>query len=98
MIENVLNGIAIDPQVTLLVPILLVLGYAFKRTPHVPDWVIIWILLGVGVVVSGWTLGFDLNGIANGFIATGAAITTHQSVKQTFFNRVRDRNKREKKI
>ncbi|BCB03851.1 phage holin family protein [Bacillus sp. KH172YL63] len=98
MIENLLNGISIDPQVTVLVPILWVLGYAFKRTPHVPDWLIIWVLLGVSVVVSGWTLGFDLNGISNGFIATGIAITTHQSVKQTFFNRVSDRNKRDRKI
>ncbi|MBW3114453.1 MULTISPECIES: phage holin family protein [Bacillaceae] len=97
MIENLLSGISIDPQVTVLVPVLWVLGYALKRTPHIPDWLIIWILLLVGVGASGWTLGFDFNGIANGFIATGAAITTHQSVKQTFFARVNDRNKREKK-
>ncbi|MGR3764548.1 phage holin family protein [Rossellomorea sp. NS-SX7] len=90
------NGITIHPQLTILVPVLWVLGFALKRTPHIPDWLIIWILLVVGVAASSWRLGFDFNGIANGFICTGAAITTHQSIKQTFFARLTDEDKRQK--
>ncbi|WP_231893428.1 phage holin family protein [Rossellomorea aquimaris] len=95
MIGEMLNGIAIHPQLTILVPALWVLGFVLKKTPRIPDWLIIWILLLVGVAASVWHLGFDLNGIANGFIATGAAITTHQSIKQTFFSRVNDPKKGE---
>ncbi|WP_261180645.1 phage holin family protein [Anaerobacillus sp. CMMVII] len=40
-------------------------------------------LLFVGVLASGFTLGFTVSGIANGIIAAGAAITTHQAYKQT---------------
>lgn len=54
-----------------------------KRTPKVKDWVIVWILLTVGVIASGYTIGFTVSGIANGIIAAGAAITTHQVYKQT---------------
>ncbi|WP_231888752.1 phage holin family protein [Rossellomorea marisflavi] len=97
MMEELLRGISIDPQLTILVPALWVLGFALKKTPHVEYWLIIWILLLCGVLASGWKLDFDFNGIANGFIATGAAITTHQSFKQTFFSRVSDRGRREKK-
>ncbi|MCA1053896.1 phage holin family protein [Rossellomorea aquimaris] len=93
---DLLNGITIHPQLAILVPALWVLGFALKKTPHVPDWLIIWILLIVGVAASGWSLGFDFNGVANGFICTGAAITTHQSLKQTFVSRLTDPDKRQK--
>ncbi|NQD67775.1 hypothetical protein HP456_17855 [Bacillus haikouensis] len=90
---ELLNDVTIHNQLTVLVPVLWVLGFALKKTPHIPDWLIIWILLAIGVAASGWRLGFDFNGIANGFICTGAAITTHQSIKQTFFARVEDQDK-----
>ncbi|MBM7584042.1 hypothetical protein JOC86_000579 [Bacillus pakistanensis] len=93
MIETYLNQVKIDPQIAILVPALMVLGYALKRTPHVQDWLIIWVLIVFGVLASGWKLGFEFNGIANGFIAAGAAITTHQSIKQTFIERKNDRKK-----
>ncbi len=96
MIESFLSQVTIDPQIAILVPTLMVLGYAFKKTPKIPDWVIIWLLLLFGVLASGWKLGFDFNGIANGFIATGAAITTHQSLKQTFFARIMDKERGKK--
>ncbi|WP_235860313.1 phage holin family protein [Rossellomorea aquimaris] len=93
---DLLSGITIHPQLTILVPALWVLGFALKKTPHIPDWLIIWILLAAGVAASTSTLGLDFNGIANGFICTGAAITTHQSFKQTFVRRVRDGDKRKR--
>jgi hypothetical protein len=92
---DLLNGITIHPQLTILVPALWVLGFALKKTPHIPDWLIIWILLVVSVAASSFVLGFDFNGIANGFICTGAAVTTHQSIKQTFFERLTDQDKRQ---
>ncbi|OIJ18725.1 hypothetical protein BKP45_15685 [Anaerobacillus alkalidiazotrophicus] len=83
MFEEIFTQIQISDQLALVVPALMVIGYALKRTPKVPDWLIIWILLFIGVLASGFTLGFTVNGIANGIIAAGAAITTHQAYKQT---------------
>ncbi|MDF0726274.1 phage holin family protein [Cytobacillus sp. S13-E01] len=84
MLEGIFSQIAIHPQLVLVVPALLILGYALKNTPKVQDWMIIWILLLLGIMASILKLGFTVNGIANGMIAAGAAITTHQAIKQSF--------------
>lgn len=83
MFTEILSQVEIHEQLTIVVPALLIIGYALKRTPKVQDWVIVWILLTVGVIASGYTIGFTVSGIANGIIAAGAAITTHQVYKQT---------------
>ncbi|RXI98186.1 hypothetical protein DS745_17760 [Anaerobacillus alkaliphilus] len=83
MLSEILPQIEISNQLTLVVPALMIIGYALKRTPQVADWLIIWILLLIGIVASGLTLGFTVSGIANGIIAAGAAITSHQAYKQT---------------
>lgn len=83
MLEQLFQNITIHPQLVLVVPALMIIGYALKRTPFVKDWMIIWILLGCGIIASGMRLGFDVNGISNGILAAGAAITTHQAIKQS---------------
>ncbi|WLR52803.1 phage holin family protein [Bacillus tianshenii] len=83
MLEQMFQEITIHPQLVIVVPALMIIGYALKMTPFVKDWMIIWILLGCGVAASGLRLGFDVNGISNGIIAAGAAITTHQLFKQS---------------
>lgn len=83
MLAEMLSQVEIDQQLVLVAPALMVLGYALKRTPMIPDWLIIWFLLFFGVLASVITLGFSVNGVANGAIAAGAAITTHQAYKQT---------------
>lgn len=89
MLSEVLSQIEISDQLALVVPALMIIGFALKRTPRVPDWLIVWILLFIGAIASGITLGFTVNGISNGIIAAGAAITTYQAYKQT---KNRDRN------
>lgn len=92
MLEGIFSQIAIHPQLVMVVPALLILGYALKHTPKVQDWMIIWILLLLGIIASALKLGFTVNGIANGMIAAGAAITTHQAIKQSFESRRKNRN------
>lgn len=82
-LELVLRDIVIDPQLVIVVPALMILGYALKRTPFIPNWLIVWIIIFGGVVASVFTLGFTVNGVANGIIAGGFAITSHQMIKQT---------------
>ncbi|MDX8047432.1 phage holin family protein [Gracilibacillus sp. S3-1-1] len=67
-----------------MVPALWFIGYACKRTPFIPDWLIIWILLVVGVLAACNVYGWNVRAIADGVIATGMAVFSHQIVKQTF--------------
>lgn len=83
MLSGILSQVEIHEQLAIVVPALMIIGYALKTTPNVKDWLIVWILLAIGVIASGFTLGFTVSGIANGVIAAGAAIATHQTYKQT---------------
>lgn len=83
LIADIFSQVEVSEQLAIVVPALMIIGYALKRTPKVPDWLIVWFLLGIGVIASGFTLGFTVSGIANGIIAAGAAISTHQAFKQT---------------
>ena len=83
MLEQVLQQVEIHQQLVLVVPALMIIGYALKQTPFINDWLILWILLILGVTASLLTIGLTVNGFANGVIAAGAAITTHQAYKQT---------------
>lgn len=67
-----------------LVPALWVIGYALKQTPRIPDWTIIWILLGLSLGIGTFAFGLSFNGIVNGIIAAGVAVFGHQMFKQTF--------------
>ncbi|MCA1030467.1 hypothetical protein LCL95_05365 [Bacillus timonensis] len=89
MLESMFDQISIHPQLMIVVPALMVLGFALKRTPRIEDWMIIWILLIGGIIASVFKLGLTVNGIANGIIAAGAAITTHQAFKQTIKSRIK---------
>uniref|UniRef100_A0A1S2M2J4 Holin n=1 Tax=Anaerobacillus isosaccharinicus TaxID=1532552 RepID=A0A1S2M2J4_9BACI len=73
----------ISDKLAVVVPALMIIGYALKRTPKIADWMIVWILLLLGVIASVFTLGLTVSGIANGVFAAGAAISTHQAYKQT---------------
>ncbi len=66
-----------------LVPVLWVLGFALKRTPKVPDWMIIWILFFVSLALAVFSFGFTPDAVVNAIIAAGVAVFGHQLVKQT---------------
>jgi hypothetical protein len=67
----------------ILVPALWILGMFLKRTPNVPDWAIIWILLALGVTGSIFMNGINTDAILQGILATGVAVLGHQLIKQT---------------
>ncbi|HZG14548.1 MAG TPA: phage holin family protein [Candidatus Bathyarchaeia archaeon] len=83
MLVDLIEKITLHPSLVLVTPALLVLGYALKQTPNFPRWMIIWILLIAGSIAGIVTIGFTVNGISNGIISAGAAITIHQMFKQT---------------
>ncbi len=70
----------------ILVPALYVLGVIIKRIPSIPDWIIPFVLLGVGIVccvLLSFTNGKSLGtAIIQGTLVTGAAVLINQSYKQ----------------
>ncbi|WP_070121719.1 phage holin family protein [Bacillus marinisedimentorum] len=66
-----------------LVPVLWIIGIALKRTPKVPDWMIIWILFFVSLALAVFSFGFTPDAVVNAIIAAGVAVFGHQLVKQT---------------
>lgn len=90
MVDELFNQVAVHPQLMIVVPALMVLGLAMKSTPFIDSWMIGWFIIFAGVLASVFTIGFSINGIANGIIAGGAAITSHQMIKQTVMGRKKD--------
>lgn len=78
-----LSGIELHPALAAVVPVLIILGYALKKSPKIPDWTIVWTLISIGGLLGGFGIGFTFEGIINGIIAGGLAIATHQAYKQT---------------
>jgi NhaP-type Na+/H+ or K+/H+ antiporter len=70
-------------EALIVIPVLWILGVFLKRTPKIKDWVILWILLGVGVAFTVAILGFTAEAIMQGVLVAGAAVLGHQLVKQT---------------
>lgn len=66
-----------------LVPVLWVIGYAIKQTPFIPDWAIIWIILGISLGIGTFAFGLSVDAITNAVIAAGVAVFGHQMFKQT---------------
>lgn len=77
----------------ILVGVLYVLGMFLKATPKVPDWLIIWILLPVGIIAAIVYAGFGLDqgftpqavtiNVVQGVLITGVAVLINQLIKQT---------------
>ncbi|WP_025844761.1 phage holin family protein [Brevibacillus agri] len=68
----------------IVVVVLLVLGYFLKRTPHIPDWSIPWLLTLAGIFLAcGILQAYTIENIVQGILAAGVASLTHQLWKQT---------------
>lgn len=78
-----LNDVSLHAALVPLVPVLMIIGSVLKQTPKFPDWAIVWALLILGAIAGSSVLGFSFEGIINGIIAAGMAISTHQTFKQT---------------
>ena len=77
----------IDGEMMIVIVALWVIGAFLKRTPNVPDWTIIWLLLVVGIVLAFFVIGFTAGAVIQGILVAGVAVLGHQLIKQT-----RDKN------
>lgn len=69
-------------EALILIPVLFVLGAIIKKTPNVKDWIIPYVLLIVGVVLTVAMLGYTVEAIIQGILVTGATVFSHQLIKQ----------------
>jgi hypothetical protein len=67
----------------ILVPVLYVIGIFLKRTPKVPNWLIPWILTGLGMIGGFFLAGMKLSGILQGVLVAGLTVFANQLYKQT---------------
>ncbi len=67
----------------ILIPVLYIIGVFLKRIPHVPDWVIPWLVLIVGAISGYFIVGEVFSGIIQGILASGATVLANQLFKQT---------------
>jgi hypothetical protein len=67
----------------ILIPVLYVIGVLLKKTPKIKDWLIPWILLGLGMIGGFFLSGMQLSGILQGVLVTGVTVFANQLYKQT---------------
>lgn len=70
-------------ETLIFIPALVILGFFLKNSPSIPDWLIVWILTGLGILASVATLGFRVDSFVQGILVSGAAVLSHQIFKQT---------------
>ncbi len=74
-------------KMLVLVPVLYIIGMFIKSTPKVKDWLIPWILLGLGLagaVAIGLTTGVPIvDAVIQGILVTGVTVLTNQLIVQT---------------
>jgi hypothetical protein len=85
------SQVTLDPVMFGVAAALVMLGYFFKSTPDIPDWLIGYILLTLGIVAALFKVGVSVDGVVNGIIAAAMAVYGHTLFKQVVTKRVADR-------
>lgn len=70
-------------EALIIIPVLWILGTFLKKTPKIPDWVIPWVLMLIGILLALGLLGISVDAAIQGILVSGAAVLGHQLVKQT---------------
>lgn len=79
--QELLNEYIVE-QALIVIPVLLILGAIIKNTPNIKDWLIPYILLGLGVIFTVALTGFNIDSIIQGVLVSGAAVFGNQLYKQ----------------
>ena len=70
-------------EVYILIPVLYIIGMFLKKIPNLKDWMIPWILLGLGMLGGFFLAEMSIHGIIQGILASGASVFANQLYKQT---------------
>lgn len=83
-------------EALIVIPALFIIGFFLKNSPLIPNWVIPWILLCIGIISSFFIVGFNIYGFLQGVLVTGAAVLTNKLLNETangYFNGKNDHRK-----
>jgi hypothetical protein len=72
----------LDPRLAIVLLACWAFGYMLKKTPHVPDWTIVYAVTAFSVVFSVLLLGLTADGALQGFLTGVVSVYAHQLVKQ----------------
>lgn len=72
----------VQENVYVLIMVLYVIGVFLKNTKKIADWLIPFILLVIGIVLTIAVLQDIVNGIIQGVLITGVAVLGHNLIKQ----------------
>jgi len=78
---NVIAGL-IDVRLAGVLAACWIIGYGLKRTPRVPDWSILFIVIAVAALLTGGVIGYTVEAIVQGILVGALAVVGHQAVKQ----------------
>lgn len=73
----------IDPKLFVVVAACWAIGFMLKKTPKVPDWSIVYIVVVLAVLFTYGLLGWSVEALIQGILAGAFAVFGHQVVKQT---------------
>lgn len=88
----------IEPQIVILVPVLIIIGATLKKMSIVKNWAIPLTLGILGMIISVLILGFEkgfappviLEGMLQGILAAGMSVYAHQLTIQTTAKRLKE--------
>lgn len=69
-------------EALVIIPVLLILGKMIKETPRFYDWIIPYLLLIIGITISFFMLGFNVDAFIQGVLVSGAAVFGNELIKQ----------------
>jgi len=72
----------IDPRLLIVVAACWVIGFILKKTPKVPDWSIVYLVLIIAVWLTIGLIGWSVEALIQGILAGAFAVFGHQAVKQ----------------
>lgn len=72
----------INPELLIVVVACWIIGFTLKRTPIVPDWMIIYVVTIIAVLFAVALLGFTVQSIIQGILCGAVAVYGNQLVKQ----------------
>lgn len=72
----------ITEKAYILIPVLYLLGFIIKKTPMIPDWLIPYILLVIGILAGMALVGWTIDGCIQGALVAGITVLANQLWKQ----------------
>lgn len=73
----------IDPKLLVVVAACWAFGYALKSTPRVADWLIIWFVTCLAIVLACLILGVGPLSVIQGILCAAVAVYGNQLLKQS---------------